>query len=841
MQSATALLATARRGLYELGYQDRLLQENYDFADPLTDGAVKQIPLAAFGQEPLSYRTACLGVTIAQDDHFGDPRSYRALGAPQILMLHPDQVSRWKMTATGAPALLERFPSDRLLEVLRRRRAEWEPASVLRAKSVAFGASPIQLDFYDAGLVPTIEAVVRAKLDVLIQQTISATSDAYFRAHQSAPDYAGLFRLIFRLLAAKVFADRQYPGTWLYDDAAKAITAVENFYFRERPVDPALRDPSAQAAAWEHIRSGFHFQNISMETLAYVYENTLVSPQLRRRQSIHSTPPAIAEYMVRQLPFEVLQEEERRVFEPFSGHGTFLIAALGRLRGLLGPGVSGVQRHDYLKRMLAGMEQETFANEVACLALMLADYPNPNGWRLLEGDVYRDPRLPAELKKARVVLCNPPFERFSDDERSSYPDPIAPSKAVEALTRVLQQPPDLLGFVLPRAFRDGQSYRPARHQLVDTYEQLELVELPDTAFTHSSAETILLLAHGHTTGTLRLRAATVRKPDYERFLHTGEPSSKAESILPVAEAARAPALWVSALERVWQALAEYPNLGTVADVHRGIEYNVPLAKNLPELVSTTPRPGFVSGLARVTDRFEPYIVPRHVYLNTSPELMLYAVYRLPWSRPKVIANAAPRSRGPWRLVAIPDPSGLVCYQRFHAIWAKAAISPEVIAAVLNGPVANAFIGSRDGKRDNRVQTIASVPVPQFSARSMQMLQDLVRDYRRWREEWRQASEPATTAEQGRRLLLEIDAEVLAAYDLPPRLEREVLRWFAGEQRPVPIPFTDYYPPGFRPALPLRLLIAPDLEDATVRKTLERLPVLRDPAISAFVTTLDAES
>jgi hypothetical protein len=32
--------------------------------------------------------------------------------------------------------------------------------------------------------------------------------------------------------------------------------------------------------------------------------------------------------------------------------------------------------------MLSGLENEEFSREIARLSLMLADYPNPNGWQL---------------------------------------------------------------------------------------------------------------------------------------------------------------------------------------------------------------------------------------------------------------------------------------------------------------------------------------------------------------------------------------------------------------------------------------------------------------------------
>ncbi len=90
----------------------------------------------------------------------------------------------------------------------------------------------------------------------------------------------------------------------------------------------------------------------------------------------------------------------------------------------------------------------------------------------------------------------------------------------------------------------------------------------------------------------------------------------------------------------------------------------------------------------------------------------------------------------------------------------------------------------------------------------------------------------------RQALLRIDAERLTAYDLPPRVAREPLDYFAGHRRPGQVEFDRYYPEDFRPALPLRMFVSGELERASAAQTLQRLPVLRAPAISAMVADLE---
>ena len=73
--------------------------------------------------------------------------------------------------------------------------------------------------------------------------------------------------------------------------------------------------------------------------------------------------------------------------------------------------------------------------------------------------------------------------------------------------------------------------------------------------------------------------------------------------------------------------------------------------------------------------------------------MRTSAYTLPWDKPKLIVNASRQSVGHWKITASLDNEGLVCYQNFHGVWPDDGLSLEVLAAVLNGPVANAFVST----------------------------------------------------------------------------------------------------------------------------------------------------
>ena len=172
--------------------------------------------------------------------------------------------------------------------------------------------------------------------------------------------------------------------------------------------------------------------------------------------------------------------------------------------------------------MLQGYEIDSFALELGRLCLVLADFPNPNGWKLHPEDVFQSQGMLRELGKSRIVLCNPPFEDFNDEARQKNRDLKSVHKPAEVLHRVLRHahPNAVLGFVLPRQFVDGRGYRDIRAELARRFQDIEVVTLPDGIFRESDLETALLLARSpaKSVQTVSFSFAHVRDADRGEFL-----------------------------------------------------------------------------------------------------------------------------------------------------------------------------------------------------------------------------------------------------------------------------------------------------------------------------------
>lgn len=840
------LFATVISELEGLGYRGELLERDYPFPDYFQEGTPeRKIPAAAFGQTPVSYKTACFGVLLANGDSLQGKQlveSCRSLGAPIHFEVREDRVVCWIVGRDAETTRIEEEYNKRdLHRAFERQASLWSPESVLRAKNIGQPRGERQLDFYDAGLITALEEQIEQKLDPILKDALATAQRTYKRTASTKPDERELFRLAFRLLAGKIFHDRGVQGFQglTEENGPDPVLRKVADHYRE-PVLSLLNLPARQAA-FERIWSRLDFRNLSIDVLTTIWSKTLVTKKVRRALGIHTTPRTIASYIVNNLPeghFKELREVGAVVVEPCCGSATFLVEAMQRIREGMPHSLSPQQRHAYFQDVLVGFEVETFGVEIARLCLALADFPNPNGWNIYEENVFTSSRLPMELKKSKVVLCNPPFESLTGN------DPLrahvqSPHKPAEILHRVLLNlhPEGVLGFVLPRSFLNSPRYRKIRESLVRRFAGLELVSLPDIAFRDSESqhETVLLLTKNpQQNGQMcEVRHLRVTKSDWNEFSKRHRPTTDDVSVKTVDEAAKN--LAVPLLKEIWEYLDDLPKLRQIAKGSRGIEWNRPLRNEGEEtgvreqFILDRPQPWTRQGVPPLA-KIYCFQQPETRYLNMRPEDQRRNAYKCPWDRPKVIMNASRRSRGPWRISAFADVDGLACHRSFFAIWPNEPTFVTVLAAVLNAPVANAFVTALEGRYIS-LRELRTLPVPEFTERLQREVEETVGGYLNAVENNNYAE--ADTA------IRNVDSLVLKAYDLPPRLERKLLNYFRGAERPVPFDFEDYFPADFEPCFSLAYYLSKACRASTAGQLRSRRERPPDSTLKAMRAAVDA--
>lgn len=818
-----------KKSLLQLGYRADDVHPAYRFAAVETATRdVRDVSMAAFLDGPASYKTAALAVV--QTEGVGNTQeevvARRSLGAPYLIVLGKEKASAWTYTLNGPSKIDESAIAD------------WK--SLIDNQQALFGANAVRQlkllrvrnenqvwSLFDPATLRAIQADTQSAVFELLEEFLDQFQSNSDGELSLEDDYRTLFPMTFRLLAAKILVDREDARFSSVDvhDVKATLAAIEQLYGLS-PLQVrwnAARQVQV-SKAWTDLRAGLYVRNIAADDLAFVYEHTLITPEIREKYGTHSTPSCVADYVVRSFNLPDGDEAQKLVvYEPFAGSCVFLTAALRRFKELLPTDWSPKQIHAHLVKHFKASEVDSFACEIARLALILADYPNHNGWRIENEDLFAGDLLLERSKSASIVVCNPPFEDFVE-----LPDGHSIHKPISALETILKAQPQYLGIVMPPGLSTHKKYGAVLDSLMKQYGDVEVLVLPEGAFRQAAvgAEVLIAQQPRTTSGiqpTTRLTHSHVQRTDWSKFEHTLRPSSQETHII---DPQRAPGLiGLRPLRDIWEELSSGKRLNSLVEIHRGLEWTY----DQSQASRLNSAPGFRPGLHRYSDGgFTQFRVTHTVHLDCRREFLRGNAINHPWHLPKLICNSIRTSRGPWRLAASVDLSGLVASQQFLGMWLHTQgeaghTDLQALCAIINSPIANAFSFCHDGAKGMRIATMGQIPLPRQPVAGS--LYELVDEYQRVVGNTESGPLFENHTRSAATILMDIDAQVLAAYDLPPKLERALLRFMRDGDRPCSHVFPHY--PGSEQsaaAIPLKTRLSTQKTDKFQAWSVLRTPL-----------------
>lgn len=843
--------------LEDCGYSDARLATDFRVGDA-------RYPLVGFASKPWDFDSACVAVVETADQPEYAVRECRQLGAPIVWVCHNGTIDWWVQHGT-APRLFDTRPRDQFVSLVQAHQSELTPESVYRAKVLGRlpGARQLQLDFVDVGLMPLLRAEAGKRLGELVEKMTRATLTGLRQTNPGREVLRDVFTRVFWLLAGKILKDKDVGDFSRLDlrDPAAVLHAVAQHYDKDGVLARAQATLSkewraALEPASELISAFGDVRVVSPESLAYVYEHTLVDKDLRKKLGIHATPPYLVDYIVWQLYDWIckIPPEDRHVFEPACGHAPFLLAAMRLLRLEMQGGATR-EIHGYLKAHIHGVEVDDFAREIARLSLTLADIPSPDGWDLKPGDMYASGVLAEEAAKCHIMLSNPPYEPFRQDDKRRYKEnghEVRYKKAVEMLSRTLPELPtgSVFGVLVPQAVLNGPEARGVREVLLRDFELSEICRFPGKVFEFAEMETAIILGRRRSDGfnpkSHRVRLRSVGEHGLPGFIENY--SVEEDLSVPQSRFQSDPQLVLSVptLDELWAYLEGNPRIADVADVGRGIEFKGEEARNGVPVDLPHPRPpdyppGF-AGMARATQ--EIFATPPLRGLAAKVALIENPRQGMATDRPQVLVNRNRATRNRWRLKALLDPDGRPVKNNFLIVRSKDSKVPALFLwAVLNSPVPNAFVARDTMKRDNAESTLGKVPIPRFDTCAIEKVLTAAQAYRDLaakhstltrRKAKGKRDEPSLfqaspelpngpTDSQICDAILAMDAAVLKLYGLPVRLERQLLDHFRGHRRSgVGCAFGDYFPAEFKSLVPLHKYISLAYRRSTVDQVAERM-------------------
>lgn len=763
------------------GYRPDLLRADFPFGD-LT------VPLLGFAQPPADSRSACIAV-LSELSGARDPRftveAYRALGAPVVFTCVRDALHWWKQGATSAE-YLGSIPAQNVERFFQAHKDQFSPEAVYRAKTWGRYRPADQLSFVDLGLMPLVEEQVGKSLERLVVRSVSDAKESLGWREITAEQGQWVLKAIFWLLSGKILRDKEVESFERLDlqDVDEVFRQVARHY----GTDPL---PVGSKKRLDALRGPAHdidqFSSLALtttESLAYVYENALISKETRASLGTHSTPPFLVDYIVGNLTDWVTEipVNDRSVFEPACGQAAFLVSAMRLLTELLPPEKRVPSRRGpYLRSRLHGIDIDAFALELARLSLTLTDIPNPNGWDLSAQSMFAGDYLAEQAKRNTILLANVPFENFKPGDQRNLGARFL-NKSAEVLWRTLPHLPDggTFGVVVPQTILHNKDARELREFLARDCELKDISLFPDKVFAFSDAESAVIVGR-------RRRVAAAQTVHYRRIrerdlsVFRSDPSLVPPRDIPQSRLSRdeASSFRLPDLEEVWVSLADNPVLEDVAGAAKGLDYK----GKLPPGSITYREQEFAGGLpgfVRLDRNIQLHELPKLYWMNLDPSVISSSRSGTTVGIPQVLLNYARASRGPWRLKALIDKFGHPVTSRFIPVRSAGSLySVEVVWALLNSPIANAYSFSHLPKRDNIVGDIRRIPIPKVS--SFERVQAATSDY------LEAAGSPGVGPASLQKLLLRVDCEVLKLYALPPELEQSLLGLFTDWER-VGVPF-----------------------------------------------------
>lgn len=815
---------------------------------PLPGG--RTAALAGFAQIPFDTRSACftaLDVTTTPEE---DAKACRSIGAPLTFLCHQDHLLWWSQTGGNPYQIGESIPADQLEGFFRKHADDFSPQTIYRAKTLGRFQENYQRSFVDLGLMPLVEKEFGQAIERLLLDSVAQVRDALdWPKELDLKQSQWLVKSIFWLLGAKMLHDKGVENfiRLNFVNVDEVFERVAKHYGDSADgLVTSQAKRTALEAVSRKIDASPSLQLATTEALAYVYENTLISKEVRAEFGTHSTPSYLVDYIVGRLEpwIQKIDQNKRSVYEPGCGHGSFLIAATRLLTSLLPSHMATpAARKKYLRDRVRGYDVDDFAVEIARLSLTLTDIPNSNGWMIKQANLFESDLIEKVASESTILLANPPFEDFKAPQRERYAHKFcAPrflNKTVEMLHRAFVAMPagGVFGVVVPQSLLHETNATAFRKLLVEQFEFQEICLFPDKVFNFADQESAVLIGRKHqpaSPSSVSVRYRRVRERQMESFRNDYAVTNELETTQSRFQKAKDFSLRMPDLETVWETLQHFPQLQEFVTIAKGFDHVGKGSSALPKkaiLVSDKKFDDAVRGFVGIGHNLLTHQIPTEKWVNINDDVVQTPRSGTVTGVSQVLLNYAPVQRAPWCLKAVADRIGHAVNSRFLVVRPLSGKIPlTVFWAICNSPIVNAYAYAHSSKRDILAGTMRKMPVPNLAQADLNPLIVAVDAYLHAVEQYvtpielHLRGQGSTEDETGhlRQLHWRMDAEILRLYALPVESERELLDFFTGWER-VGVPFKQnrYFPEGFDEAISLAdyLAITADWE-ATNKRRLE---------------------
>ena len=817
-------IAEIQSHLVSVGYHREFgqLVTNYPY---MTPHGLRRSALMAFGHPQIKdISTSCFAVEDCVSSEF-DYSLFESLiyvGVPEAGIVFEDRFEHWSLVGNRqqTPQRLASVNYTELPSYLSEQRERLKPSALLLAKAhqpsfFDLDRSLIQFarEHTQQTLIQRFRETYNQSLEVFEDRLKSQYSNIgstellnLLKSKRKLFDQVSIDVLAICILKDKLREQSRFPSL-LTDDFSALLQAVTSYF-------PAYFDDTKGVVntldAWDiaqfqfdALRLNFTFDSFTNDVLADFYEKTLVAayPEIQRELGIYYTPRHITDQILQRLPIEHLPPDKRTVLDGTCGSGNMLLSAHERLSNILPANYTLQQRHNYLVGKIWGVDKDPLACKVARLSLLTQSLPAGDSWQIRDGSIFD--AEPTDTKwfgqNPHIIVSNPPFRRKTSDGRQGY------EQAADVIERYMDWLPvdGLLGIVMPASFLTATrgNLSETRKKFLHLFDVLELWQLPQGAFKSSDVPTCIILARKLPTNKTAIQRQLTRIRKVESYDLTKFQETKVATFEYLYDQHK----WLSNnnqemtcshLEAIWEQMrSAFESLEPAACIIRkGID---PGKKANQEFFNDTQLSSDWKPCLRVNERtgnaLEPYRIDhsRQTVRRTKPtKYMKYVApytdihnHRTPshFAEPeKIVINAFKQANNPWRIYGGIDRAKLLIIKTFHYVLPRQGITAEIIAALLNSMVANAWYASHYYQKEVVLNTLKKLPFPSFNQTQGDKLAALVREIEGLKQEVKRDQKLIRTK------VAEIDNVVFEAYQLNFEQQQQIKQWMTyHHERPGP--------------------------------------------------------
>ncbi len=322
--------------------------------------------------------------------------------------------------------------------------------------------------------------------------------------------------IAIQLLGAVILADNGTLGR----DIQKEKPGIEELIAAARRKFPnyfntqLLRQWEKAADLTYHNLTELCYSGFSPEMLTSLYREAYPDKNDRKALGRYDTPLHLTRRIWNNIPVEFLPPEKRIVADMTCGWGSFLIAGHERMSRMIDMKVP-------LRELITGNDVDSFTARLAGLGLLIST--SEDSWKIESYDSEEWMAKKYGQTGPGIIVGNPPFAGDRKTIKGKKHRHQKADKFMECAIKHLA-PGGYMAMIMPQSFTITQASPNLRKELLQYCDIQEIWELPIGLFPDATANTIVIFAQKRkdlSQGTIPVRIRTLQKNMLEAFEDTG--------------------------------------------------------------------------------------------------------------------------------------------------------------------------------------------------------------------------------------------------------------------------------------------------------------------------------